>query len=323
LTRWLRCVGCVLLGAILGAGAAFLFHWLRLRGTKVVVPFRQPSAVVLSTTPQEMRLWPGKAPGSEDWTQQEAESNADGERRVFNVVDPTLTAYFPPAGSANGTSMIVCPGGSPESLSIGSEGVNVARFLNSIGIVAFVLRHRLAETDTGFFSAAHNVQMPGGDQLAMEKMTPLVTADGQQAVRAVRSHAAQWGLDPHRIGVIGFSSGGYLALSLAVHHDADSMPDFAAPIYAAPSYAVPAALLNAKPDPIPMFLACADDDPVADCIRAYDLWHSAGVPVELHIFVKGGHGFGMKKQNLPSDAWPEIFEHWLQAQGYLTLPAAR
>lgn len=323
LTRWLRYFGCVLLGALLGAGTAFLFHWLRLRGTKVVVPFRQPSAAVLSTTPQEMRLWPGKAPGSENWTQQEEESNVDGEQRVFNVVDPTLTAFFPPAGSANGTSLIVCPGGSPESLSIGSEGVKVARFLNSLGIAAFVLRHRLAKTDTGFFSSERNVQMPGSDQLAMEKMTPLITADGQKAVRIVRDHAAQWGLDPHRIGVLGFSSGGYLALSLAVRHDADSMPDFAAPIYAAPSDAVPAALLNAKPDPIPMFLACADDDPAADCIRAYNLWHSAGVPVELHVFVRGGHGFGLKKQDLPSDAWPELFVHWLQAQGYLSPSAAK
>ncbi len=314
----MRYIGCVLLGAFLGAGGAFLFHWLRLRGTTVVVPFRQPSAVVLSTTPQEMRLWPGKAPGSENWTQQETESNVDGQHRVYNVVDPTLTAYFPLAGSANGTSMIVCPGGQYYLLSIDSEGVDVARFLNSLGIAAFVLRYRLAKSDTGFFSAAHNIEMPGGDQAVIDKMTPLITADGQQAVRIVRSHAAQWGLDPHRIGVIGFSSGGYLALSLAVHHDADGMPDFVAPIYA-----VLPALLNAKPDPIPMFLACANDDPAADCIRAYSLWHGAGVPVELHIFVKGGHAFGLKKQNLPSDAWPELFEHWLQTQGYLPPPAAK
>ena len=319
----MRYIGCVLLGVSLGAGAKFLFHQIRPRETKVVVPFRQPSAAVLSTTPQEMRLWPGKAPGSENWTQQETESTVDGEHRVYNVVDPTLTAYFPPAGSANGTSMIVCPGGIFYLLSIDFEGVDVARYLNSLGIAAFVLRYRLTKTNTGLFSAEHSIQMPGGDQAVIDEMTPLITADGQQAVRIVRSHAAQWGLDPHRIGVIGFSSGGFLTLSLAVHHDADSMPDFAAPIYAAPSFAVPAALLNAKPDPIPLFLACADDDPVADCMRAYDLWHSAGVPVELHVFVKGGHGFAMHKQDLPSDAWPELFEHWLLAQGYIPPPAAK
>lgn len=318
LTRWSRYIGCLLFGMILGAGAAFLYHWLRVRGTKIVVPVRQPSAIVLSTTPQEMRLWPAKAPGSENWTQQERESDVDGERRVYNVVDPTLTAYFPPAGIANGTSMIVCPGGSDRLLSIDSEGVNVARFLNSLGIAAFVLRYRLAKTDTGFFPADHNVEMPGGDQSVIDKMTPLITADGRQAVHIVRSHAGQWGLDPHRIGVIGFSSGGYLALILAVHLDPDSMPDFVAPIYA-----VPPAILNAKPDPIPIFLACADDDHAADCTQAYDLWHSAGIPAELHIFVKGGHGFGMKKQNLPSDAWQELFKHWLQAQGYLSAHAAK
>jgi len=319
LTRWLRYVGCILLGALLGASAAFLYHWLRVRGTKVVVPARQPSAVILSTTPQEMRLWPGKAPGSESWTQQETESNADGEPRVYNVVDPTLTAYFPPAGSANGTSIIVCPGGSYVLLSIDSEGRSVANFLNSLGIAAFVLRYRLAKTDTSFFPAEHHVQVPDGD--LPYQMTPLITADGQKAVRIVRDHAVQWGLDPHRIGVIGFSSGGYLTLNLAIHHDTDSMPDFVAPIYPAPSSAVLAALLNAKPDPIPMFLSCEDDDPAADCMAPYKLWHGVGIPAELHVFVKGGHGFGLKKQDLPSDAWAELFTHWLQAQGYLS-PAA-
>lgn len=318
MTRLFRYVGCVSLGAILGAAAVLLFDWLKVRGTNVRVPLQEPSAVVLSTVPQEMRLWSGKAPGSENWTQQETEAKIDGERRIYNVVDPTLTAYFPPANRANGTSIIICPGGVFFLLSIDSEGVNVAHYLNSLGVAAFVLRYRLAKSETRFHPIKHDVESSGSDQSVVDKMSPLITADGQQAVRIVRAHAVHWGLDPHRIGVIGFSSGGYLALNLAVRHDADSMPDFVAPIYAVPP--VPS---NATPDPIPMFLTCAEDDPVADCIRAYNLWHSAGVPVELHVFVKGGHGFGMKKRALPSDAWPELFEHWLQTEGYVPKPTAK
>ena len=266
-----------------------------------------------------MRLWPGKAPGSENWKQQEIEAYVDGEHRLYNVVDPTLTAYFPPPGTADGTAVIVCPGGALYLLSVDSEGVKVARFLNSLGVTAFVLHYRLAESNSGTFpSTTHNVLVSGSEQGVIDKMTPLITADGQQAVRIVRSHAAQWGLDPRRIGVIGFSSGGYLVLRLAVLHDPDSMPDFAVPIYPVPSI-----ILNAKPDPIPMFIACADSDSAANCAQTYDWWRNSGTPAELHVFVKGGHGFGMTKQNLPSDIWPELFAHWLQAQGFLPSPSGK
>jgi acetyl esterase/lipase len=319
----LRCAEYVSLGAVLLVAGVFFFHWLKIKGTKVIVSSRQPDAVVLSTTPQEMRLWPGKAPGSENWTQQESETKFRGERFLRNVVDPSLTAYFPPTGTANGTSMIVCPGGAFYLLSFKNEGADVAHFLNSLGISAFVLHYRLNKTDVGFFSSVkRRFQAPGGSEPVTDVMMPLILADGQRAVRIVRSHAAQWGLDPHRIGVIGFSSGGYLTITLALNHDTGSMPDFAAPIYA-----VAPDLSNVKPDPIPMFIACAADDPVAapkpNCIREFDFWHDAGLPVELHVFAKGGHGFALKKQNLPSDAWPELFEHWLKAQGYLSRPAAK
>jgi acetyl esterase/lipase len=320
--RWLRYAGYVLIAAVLLLASLFVFLWLKIRGTAVTVPARQADSVVVSATPQEMRLWPGKAPGSEGWAQRETVSNLR-ERIVRNVVDPTLTAYFPPAVTANGTSMIVCPGGGFHMLTIDGEGVNVARYLNSLGITAFVLRYRLTRTNAAFFPGMmHKIRTPGGLQPVLDEMTPLITADGQQAVRIVRTHAAAWGLDPHRIGVIGFSAGGYLTLSLVLHHDAASIPDFAAAIYA-----LAPAGLSAMPDRIPMFIACAQDDPLVppaeNSVLVYNVWRSAGIPVELHVFARGGHGFGIRKQNLSSDAWPGLFQHWLKVQGYLAMPAMK
>ncbi len=315
--RWLRHVGYVSIAAFVLLVIGVLFLWFKVSGTPVNVTLQQPDSVIsTSTAPQPMRLWPGKAPGSEDWTQQESEARL-GERFIRNVVDPTMTAYFPPAGMANGTAMIVCPGGGFHMLTIDGEGVNVARFLNSMGITAFVLEYRLTKTTAAFLPVMmHKITTPGLLQPVLDEMTPLILADGQQAMRIVRSHAHAWGLAPNRIGMIGFSAGGYLTLEVALHHDAASMPDFVAPIYAlAPNTVKP------SPDRIPMFLACAEDDPLvppkSNSVRVYDTWRAAGIPVELHLFEKGGHGFGIRKLNLPSDAWPELFHQWLATEGYL------
>jgi acetyl esterase/lipase len=318
--RWLRYVGYGLMGAVLLLVISMLFLWFKISGTPVKVTLQQADSVVAtSTSPQPMRLWPGKAPGSESWTQVEREAHL-GERFIRNVVDPTMTAYFPPAGTANGTAIIVCPGGGFHMLTIDGEGVNVARYLNSLGITAFVLEYRLTRTNAAFLPVMmHKITTPGLLQPVLDEMTPLILADGQQAVRIARSHAAAWGLDPNRIGMIGFSAGGYLTLNVALHHDAASGPDFVAPIYA-----LAPASVNPGPDRIPMFLACAEDDPLVppkpNSVRVYDTWRSAGIPVELHVFKKGGHGFGIRKQNLPSDAWPGLFHHWLAAEGYLPSP---
>lgn len=321
--RWLRYLGCLSMAVVLLFAIGVLFLWFKVRGTPVRVTLQQPGRVVsTSTTPQPMRLWPGKAPGSEDWTQRETESHL-GERFIRNVVDPSMTAYFPPVGTANGTAIIVCPGGGFHMLTIDGEGVKVAQYLNSLGITAFVLRYRLTKTNAAFLPVMmHKITTPGLLQPVLDEMTPLILADGQQAIRIVRSHAAAWGLDPNRIGMIGFSAGGYLALNVALHHDAASKPDFVAPVYPlAPASVTPG------PDRIPMFLACAQDDPLVppqpNSVRVYDSWRTSGIPVELHVFQKGGHGFGIRKQNLPSDAWPDLFHQWLATEGYLPPPALK
>jgi acetyl esterase/lipase len=141
-------------------------------------------------------------------------------------------------------------------------------------------------------------------------------ADGQQAVRVVRSHAAEWGIAPDRIGIIGFSAGGYVAAAVALQHDAASRPNFAAPIYPAapPDITVPA-------DAPPLFLAHADNDTTLSTldttIRLYTAWKKANIPAEMHIYLKGSHGFGMRKLDLPTDTWVDRFHDWLGLEGLL------
>lgn len=314
----------MLCAALLLSGATLLFVWLWLAGTPVNVGKIAVDADhvnLASPSPQVIRLWPNRAPGSETWSQQETELKLHGDTIVRNVVDPTMTAYFPSADKANGTAMIICPGGGFHMLSMTSEGSDVAHYLNSLGITAFILSYRLTETNEAFLAVlAHRLRTPGGMRPIVKQMTPLILEDGQQAVRVVRLHAAQWGLSPDRIGIVGFSAGGYLALNVALHHDAGTRPDFVAAIYAeAPDPLRPV-------DRIPLFLLCAKDDstllPAENSVRVYTKWHAAHIPVELHIFDKGGHGFGMRRQNLPVDAWPELLHRWLESQGDLAVPSA-
>ena len=318
--RWRNLFQWVLASFFLLAATAFLLLWHYFRGTPNDIGERSitPASVLsTSTSPQIIRIWAGAAPGSENWTQHESSLGEGSGRIIRNVVNPTLTAYFPPPGESNGTAMIVCPGGGFHILSVANEGVDVARYLNSLGITAFVLEYRLTETNAAFpFVMMHRIKTPGGLDSVLRQMTPLILADGEQAMRMVRAHAAQWGLAPGHIGIIGFSAGGYLALNMALHSEAGARPDFVAAIYPlAPTPLMP------PPSNIPLFTLCARDDPLVspsdNSMRVYDTWHAANIPAEIHVFEKGGHGFGMRKQNLPVDAWPQLFDHWLQAQGYL------
>jgi acetyl esterase/lipase len=147
----------------------------------------------------------------------------------------------------------------------------------------------------------------------MKPLRPLVIADGQQTVRVVREHASEWCLAPDRIGMMGFSAGGMVTVSVALKHDASCRPDFAAAIYASVQAApVPA-------DAPPLFILCAADDEMASpiSVRLYSDWKAAGHSVELHIYATGGHGFGMRKLGLSTDTWIERFGDWLQVQGLL------
>jgi acetyl esterase/lipase len=179
-----------------------------------------------------------------------------------------------------------------------------------------MLKYRLVQTGSDFPQCIdEHLNDPQKMAAVVEPLFPMITADGCQAVRLVRAHAAEWGIDPEKIGIMGFSAGGMLTLSVAHHFDSSSRPNFAAPIYSAPP---PDAAIPEKAPPL--FLLCAADDDMASEVSTsfYSKWRTAGHEVELHIYSKGGHGFGMKKQELPSDNWIECFGEWLRVQGFLS-----
>lgn len=266
--------------------------------------------------PEILSLWPGGAPGSEHWTHQEKDhvfTEPWPHRITRNVTNPTLAVYLPEPDAATGTGLIVCPGGAHHFLAVDHEGDAVARWLTARGIAAFVLKYRVIQTpddDAEFLEARANIRERL--QKYLPAHWPLALADGQQAVRLVRQRAADWGLRPDRIGIMGFSAGAHLATGVALAGDPSSRVDFVAPIYGAlwENLVVPE-------DAPPLFTAVASDDPIAvkPCLALYSAWHAAGRPAEIHCYSRGGHGFGMVRQGLPSDGWIERFGEWLEAQG--------
>jgi acetyl esterase/lipase len=267
-----------------------------------------------------IRLYPGAAPGSENWTHQEKEyfSPIFNTQVVTNVAQPTLTAYLPDPASASGTAVIIAPGGGFHALSINSEGVDVARWLNARGVAAFVLKYRLVPTGEDGVKEMMEKSRDNAKMAAdMSAAAPLAVADGLAAVSYVRRHAAEFGVSPQRVGLMGFSAGGTVATAVAFQYTAESRPDFVAPVY---PYLGAVKKADVRPDAPPLFVAAATDDQLGlapDSVSLYSQWIAAKKAAELHLYSKGGHGFGMRKQNLPSDRWIERFGDWLQVQGLL------
>jgi acetyl esterase/lipase len=275
----------------------------RLFATAMLTLLATASAVA---DPLIVKLYPGAAPGSEGIHEEEVwQERGQGivDRSVANVHEPTLTAYLPLAETNTGVGIIIAPGGAYTHLAIDKEGHDVAKWLTTLGIAGFVLKYRLPRTE--------------GHQYTIET----TIADAQRAVRLVRSRAAEWGLDPRRIGMMGFSAGGNLAARAGMSFDkgqagaADpieresSRPDFLALGYPA----IPEELTVTAETP-PTFLVHADDDRLSaeNSVRFYLALKKAGVPAELHVYSKGGHGFGILNRGLPSSAWPLRFEQWLR-----------
>jgi acetyl esterase/lipase len=269
-----------------------------------------------SGQPQIISLWEEGEIDTTAWDQpEEIAFLQSGLKVIRNVSQPSLTAYLPDPAIATGTAVIVCPGGAYHFLAFEHEGIEVARWLNTRGIAAFMLKYRLVQTGSDFPQCVdEHLNDPHQMETLVAPLFPLIAADGCQAVRLVRARAAEWGITPDRIGILGFSAGGMLALSVALQFESSSRPDFTAPIYSAPPPDAPLPI-NAPP----LFLLCAADDDMASAVstRFYSAWRAASHPVELHIYSKGGHGFGMNKQGLPSDGWIDRFAEWLQAQGFL------
>jgi acetyl esterase/lipase len=268
----------------------------------------------LSAQPEVIRLWPGQAPGTEDWKGHEQAVDAKlpnvGKVHIItNVTVPTLTVYRP-VGKGNGTAMIVVPGGAFRALPWDLDGTETAQWLTSHGITAFVLKYRVRPPTS----------RPGPESFdAFARRTQparaIAVADAEQAVRLIRSHARDYAVSPDRIGMIGFSAGAMITLDVAVAADPSVRPDFAISLYGA--------LLTSKTPPAgapPLFIAAAQDDPeapVQNSVDIFEAWTRARLPAELHVYEKGGHGFGFRAHHLPVDRWPDALQAWLSSRGYI------
>jgi len=261
------------------------------------------------SSPQTLNIWPSVAPGSESWTQQErVEKSTPIGTVIFNVVTPTLTVYLPERTKATGTGIIIAPGGAFVALAIDLEANSVAHWLQDKGIAAFVLKYRIMEK--------RQEGIPAG--MDMDEAGKYGIADGIQAIKVVRQHAAEWGISPDRIGFMGFSAGAMVTSGALLQQDAAARPNFAAPIYGGPFGVMPA--IPAQLPPI--FMAWAQDDDVARdaVVKFFEALTSAGNKPEAHIFSSGGHGFGMRKQGTTSDHWIDEFYYWLEARGFAKPP---
>jgi len=280
--------------------------------------------------PLEFPLWPGKAPGTEAWSLPETVTTApSGDRIVTNVSQPTLTAYLPEPARANGVAVVVAPGGALRLLSLDNEGVKVAEWLNARGIAAFVLKYRTLQTTptravptpapAGGAPAPrreleiHNANAnPAPDDAALTQVLEMGIADAQAALRLVRLNAPEWRVDPTRIGLMGFSAGGGVAIGAALAPRSDASPDFLVSLYGPSLMDV-----NVPEHAPPLFIAVgnAHFNVTAGCLALFAAWKAAGKPAEIHVYDQVTGGFGMTKRGLPVDSWTERFHEWLVARG--------
>ncbi len=277
-------------------------------------------AATLAAAQDVIPLYPGTAPGSTpaNYPEKAYFSNIWHTDVVTNVTKPSLTVFKPSPELKNGTAVVICPGGGFMALSINSEGIDVAKYLAARGVTAFVLKYRLAHTGedaTQEFTAA--IADREKFVATVGKVIPLAIADGLAAVVYVRKHAAEFGVSPDRVGIVGFSAGGAVTAGVAFHYTAEGRPAFVAPIYAGGE------ILKDVPVPAdapPMFIAAASDDQLGlapHSVDLYNRWLGAKKSVELHMYAKGGHGFGMRKQDLPTDRWIDRFVEWMEMQGWM------
>jgi len=272
-----------------------------------------PGTLFAADAPQTIPLWPNGAPGFESRKDIPEEA---ASYWVKNINNPSLTVFLPPKEKANGAAVIICPGGGFSELVFGAEGVDPAKYFNNLGVTAFVLKYRLfRETNS-----VYTIEDPH--------------ADGLRAMRLVRSRASEWGLDTNRIGMVGFSAGGEVVSLTSfgqtdglvnapdpVDH-ADARPDFIAEIYPGGA-GIPDALPKNAP---PAFLLVADDDNhTASVLKLFELYRTAKIPVEVHVFTKGAHGFnlGQRSKLTTIKNWPQRLTDWMGDNNILdpALPA--
>jgi acetyl esterase/lipase len=282
--------------------------------------------------PLVVPVWPGKPAGDfgtigPERVRKPDEAPTKNAKWITNVTTPTISVFRPSREKNTGAAVIVCPGGGYWNLAWDLEGEEVAAWLNSLGITGIVLKYRVPRRP----GQPERLPAPG----------PLL--DAQRAVSLVRSRAAEWGMDPKRIGIAGFSAGGHLAIATATHFDrrgyepiddidkASCRPDFAVAVY--PGYLIEQRTAGAEinkdvlapyvripGDTPPVFLVHASDDTVAgaeNSVVMYAALKKAKVPAELHVYASGGHGFGVRKSREPCSTWTARCADWLHTIGAL------
>jgi acetyl esterase/lipase len=252
----------------------------------------------------EVRLWSDAELGTTEGGPEKWNPSTDGFHRITNIHKPSMFVFLPPKEKANGAAVVICPGGGHRYLVMDLEGSLVAERLNAMGIAAFVVKSRLSRAvGSKYTTDVHSLQ------------------DAQRAIRTIRSRAREWNVDPGRVGIMGFSAGGEIAALAATREsDSEARPDFAVLVYSA----LPKEITLDKTTTPPMFLIVAGDDALA--VRMADLYQklkSAGVPSELHIYERGGHGFGMtgrtpEFRQWPVARWPDALQQWLADRKLLT-----
>ena len=253
-------------------------------------------------------LWKNGAPGFEN---KKNEPELAKDWWVKNINNPSLTVYLPPQENANGTAVIICPGGGHRELVFNAEGKEAAEYFNSIGITAFVLKYRLFREENSPYTKENTL------------------SDGRRAMRLVRQQAAQWNLDTTKIGLMGFSAGGELAGWVAFDKSSEIIDapdsidkkkckiDFLLLVYPGP-LAVPDTITNDAP---PLFMIAANDDECCSqpVVQLLQLYRKAAVKTEVHLYTQGKHGFNMgNRSTLKSiNTWPQRMGDWLEDSGYL------
>jgi len=279
--------------------------------TPIAIP-AQPNAIELGTGPL-----PG-ATAAESWHSQY------GSKFARNVTVATLTPFLPDPSHASGAAVIVAPGGGFMTLSMENEGSDVAKALAAKGVAAFVLKYRLRQTPAGLEDFAKSMAAmftgmarapaaprPASDDMATS-LAPQI-ADARAAFALVRSRAAEWHVDPDRIGMVGFSAGAGLTMATTLAGQ-DAKPAFIGIIYGS------LAPVTVPADAPPLFVALAADDPLFGNggFGLIDSWRAAKRPVEFHLFEQGGHGFGMYPKTTTSTGWFDAYTRWLGMHGMLT-----
>lgn len=301
-----------------------------LYSTAIVVVLSFNFVFTLHAQHDEIKIWKGKAPGSEGWNHQETSvEDLSDIKSIQNVVNPTITPYLPDLEIANGTALLVCPGGGFRGLSWDSEGTHVAEWLNSKGIAAFILKYRVLQTNnltnqmpspTSPVMQMRKIKIinananPDPDNKELTKVINMAISDATEAMHIIRQHASEWNLDPEKIGIMGFSAGGGVVAGVAMSEDLEAYPDFLVSVYG------PSLLDVTVPEHAsPLFIAVGADHPnVAEgCIELFRSWREADKPVEIHIYTNVDGPFGINKTGKPSDTWPDLFYEWMITEGFI------